>query len=75
MLGKQFLARWLAAEPPRATPVAISLCDEAGKPVVVWHIKEAIPTKLSAPGFDVNDTGVAIETLELLAGGISVEHV
>jgi phage tail-like protein len=78
-----FLWDWLTADPPvarigdppAAPAIAISLCDEAGAPVVVWHIKEAIPVKLAAPGFDVASNQVAIETLELLASGISVEHV
>jgi phage tail-like protein len=70
-----FLADWLTADPSAPRAIAISLCDEAGAPVVVWHIKEAIPVKLGAPGFDVAGNQVAIETLELLASGISVEHV
>jgi phage tail-like protein len=73
--GITFLADWLTAEPPSARAVAISLCDAEGGAVVVWRIKEAIPTKLSAPGFDADGNQIAIETLELLASGISVEHV
>ena len=42
---------------------------------MVWHIKEAIPVKLTAPGFEAAGNQLAIETLELLASGISVEHV
>ena len=49
--------------------------DEAGAPVVVWHIKEAIPVKLGAPSFEAASNQVAIETLELLVTSISVEHV
>jgi phage tail-like protein len=73
--GNTFLADWLTADPPAARAIAISLCDEAGAPVVVWHVKEAIPVKLGSPGFDVTSNQVAVETLELLASGISVEHV
>lgn len=69
------LADWLSAEPAAARAVAISLCNAAGVPVVVWHIKEAIPVKLTAPAFEASGNQVAIETLELLASGISVEHV
>jgi len=65
----------MPADPPPARPLAISLCDEAGAPVVVWHIKEAVPVKLGAPSFDAAGNQVAIESLELLASGISVEHV
>jgi len=70
-----FLTDWLTADPPEARAMAISLCDEAGAPVVVWHIKEAIPVKLNAPSFEVTGNQVAIETLELLVSSISVEHV
>jgi phage tail-like protein len=70
-----FLSDWLTADPPTARAIAISLCDEAGAPVVVWHIKEAVPVKLGAPSFDAAGNQVAIESLELLASGISVEHV
>jgi phage tail-like protein len=70
-----FLVDWLTADPPAARAMAISLCDEAGAPVVVWHIKEAIPVKLGAPSFEVSGNQVAIETLELLVSSISVEHV
>lgn len=74
-VGGTLMAEWLTADPPAARTVAISLCDEAGAPVVVWHIKEAIPVKLTAPAFEAASNQVAIETLELLASGISVEHV
>ena len=74
-IGNTVLADWLTAEPAAAKAIAISLCDEAGAPVVVWHIKEAIPVKLTAPGFEAAGNQLAIETLELLASGISVEHV
>jgi phage tail-like protein len=73
--GNTFLMDWLTADPPAARAIAISLCDEASAPVVVWHIKEAIPVKVAAPAFEAAGNQVAIETLELLASGISVEHV
>ncbi len=75
MRGGKFLSQWLTADPPSARGVAISLCDEAGAPVVVWHIKEAIPVKLAAPSLDVNSTQIAVETIDLLASGISVEYL
>ena len=73
--GGTLLADWLTADPPAPRTVAISLCDEAGTPVVVWHIKEALPVKLTAPAFEAAGNQVAIETLELLVSGISVSHV
>jgi phage tail-like protein len=73
--GQTFFADWLAMEPADARAIAISLCDEAGTPVVVWRIAKAIPTKLTAPEFDAGTDQVSIETLELMVSGVSVEHV
>jgi phage tail-like protein len=73
--GRNFFGGWLAETPPSGRAVAISLCDETGNPLVVWRIAEAIPTKLTAPSFDVNANQVSIETLELMVSGVSVEHV
>jgi phage tail-like protein len=70
-----FLADWLVTDPPSARAVTVSLCDEAGAPVVVWKIKEAIPIKLGASSFDAASNEVALETVELLVSSISVEHV
>src|SRR5260370_30691084 len=49
--GNTFLMDWLTADPPAARAIAISLCDEAGAPVVVWHINQAIPVKVAARAF------------------------
>ncbi|HEX3349520.1 MAG TPA: phage tail protein [Acetobacteraceae bacterium] len=73
--GNTLFGDWLGASPTSARAIGISLCDEAGAPVVVWRIAEAIPTKLSAPTFDASTNQVSIETLDLLVSGISVEHV
>jgi phage tail-like protein len=73
--GSRFLSDWFSGDQPTARKVAISLCDEAGKPLVVWDIREAIPTKLTAPTFDAATNQVSIETLDLLVRGVSVKHV
>jgi phage tail-like protein len=52
----------------------ISLCDEVGMPAVTWHIGKALPTKISAPTLDASKGEVAIDTFELMAAGISIEH-
>lgn len=54
--------------------LSVSLCDEKGDAVVVWQIKKAIVVKLEAPTFQANGNEAAIETLTLMASGISVEH-
>jgi phage tail-like protein len=73
--GNNFFGDWLGSDVQSSRAIAISLCDEAGAPVVVWRIAEAIPTKLTAPMFDATTNQASIETLDLMVSGISVEHV
>jgi phage tail-like protein len=54
--------------------ITVSLTDEKGEtPMVTWKVSNAFPTKLSAPSFDATTNDVAIETLELMADGLSME--
>lgn len=68
-----YLYEWLKSKDKRR--LDISLCDEEGKAVVNWVVGKAVPVKLEAPTFDANTNEVAIETLEVMAANISVEHV
>jgi phage tail-like protein len=52
----------------------VHLCNAAGEPVVTWHIAKAVAVKLEAPALDPSDNAVAVETLEIMAAGISLEH-
>lgn len=52
--------------------ISVSLCNEKGEPVVTWKVSNAFPTKLEAPTFDSNSNDVAIESMELMADGISI---
>jgi len=70
--GINFLQEWLKEKQKRT--VEVSLCDELGQPVVSWRITKAIPVKLEAPTFDANTNEVSIESLEVMASGISIEH-
>jgi phage tail-like protein len=72
--GNGFLYDWLTEEGAAERAIDISLCDEAGAPVVVWRIAKAIPVKLTAPTFDANTNQVSIETLDLMVSGVSIEH-
>jgi len=54
--------------------ILISLCDETGRAVVTWSVTNAFPTKLDAPTFDANSNDVAIESMELMADGISIDY-
>ncbi len=54
--------------------LSVSLCDEQGEAVVSWQIKKAMVVKLEAPSFQASGNEAAIETLTLMASGISIEH-
>ncbi len=54
--------------------ILIDLCDEAGKPVIRWTVKKALPVKMDMPSFDANSNDVAIETMELIAAGLKVDY-
>ena len=54
--------------------IKIHLCDEEGKPIVTWTVRNAFPTKLDAPSFDANSNDVAIESMELMADKIEIEE-
>ncbi len=54
--------------------IVISLCDETGKAVVTWTVSNAFPTKMVVPTFDAKSNDVAIESLELMADGVTVNY-
>ncbi len=54
--------------------IFVRLCDEAGEAVVSWKVTNAFPTKLDAPTFDANSNDVSIESMELMADGITIEE-
>jgi phage tail-like protein len=65
---------WLMGADAEARPVDVSLIDADGAPRIVWRIKEAIPTKLTGPSLTASSNEVAIDTLELMVAGVSVEQ-
>ena len=70
--GATALYEWLASVDKKN--LSVSLCDETGAPVVTWQIKKALLVKLEAPSLQASGNEAAIETLTLMASGISVEH-
>lgn len=72
-------ARWLYQwlEGGEKTALQISLCDVApGGPVarVTWHLRRALLVRIEAPTLLAQGNEVAIETLTLMASGITIEH-
>lgn len=71
VLGQGMLEAWLA-ERSRET-VEVGLCDQEGNVVVGWRLAEAVPIRLEASSFEASTNDVAIETLDVMAAGISLE--
>jgi phage tail-like protein len=54
--------------------IYVRLCDETGAAVVSWKVINAFPTKLDAPSFTATSNDAAIESMELMADGVSIEQ-
>jgi phage tail-like protein len=54
--------------------IHVRLCDENGDAVVSWKVINAFPTKLDAPSFTADSNDVAIESMELMADGVTIEE-
>lgn len=53
-------------------PVTITLLNSLSAPILAWHIEDAYPVKWSGPQLKADDNSIAIQTLELACGEISV---
>ena len=53
--------------------LTISLLNEAHEPVFVWKIKNAWPIKVNATDLKADGNEVAIETMELVHEGLTME--
>jgi phage tail-like protein len=67
------LFNWLSD--PEEKDVSIDLCDESGTPVVRWKATRAMPVKMDAPSFSASGTDIAVETIELIAHRLTIEHL
>ncbi len=52
--------------------VTVMLLDAARNPVITWNIEEAYPIKWTGPNLKSDDNSIAIQTLELACGPITV---
>jgi phage tail-like protein len=53
-------------------PLTITLLDSMLNPVIVWQLQEAYPVKWTGPNLKADDNAIAIQTLELACGDITV---
>lgn len=52
--------------------VTVTLIDPLFMPVMVWDIEDAYPTRWTGPDLKTDNNTIAIQTLELACGGITV---
>jgi len=52
--------------------VTVTLSDYQRSAVMSWHLKDAFPVKWTGPQLKAGDNSIAIQTLELACGEISV---
>ena len=53
--------------------ITISLLNEAHEPVMVWKLRDAWPVAVIAPTLKAMASEIAIESLEIAHGGITVQ--
>ncbi len=58
----------------KRVPVTISLLDETGAPTMVWTLANAWPTKISGTDLKADGNEVAIETIEIVHEGITIDN-
>ena len=54
--------------------ITISLLNENHEPVVVWKVKNAWPTKVTSTDLKADGNEVAIESIELVHEGLTIQN-
>jgi phage tail-like protein len=54
--------------------ITISLLNESHEPVVVWKVKNAWPTKIQSTDLKADGNEVAIESMELVHEGLTIQN-
>lgn len=74
-VGKSELIDWYIetmGESFTRKPVTITLLDSLREPVMTWDIKDAYPVKWTGPQLKSDDNTVAIQTIELAYGEVTI---
>jgi phage tail-like protein len=75
-VGKSELVDWFIqtlSENFTRKSVAVSLLDLSSKPIITWNLADAYPVKWTGPQLQSDSTAVAIQTLDLACGEVSVK--
>jgi phage tail-like protein len=54
--------------------ITISLLDEEHKPVIVWKVKNAFPSKIQSTDLKADGNETAIESLEIVHEGLTIQN-
>ncbi|MCF6357306.1 MAG: phage tail protein [Draconibacterium sp.] len=54
--------------------ITISLLNEEHEPVIVWKVKNAWPTKIQSTDLKADGNEVAIESMEIVHEGLSIQN-
>lgn len=74
-IGKSKMLSWYLEATQKAVsrkPLTITLLNPQLQPLMIWNIQESYPVKWSGPQLKSDDNTIAIQTLELVCGDISV---
>ncbi len=55
-------------------PVTISLLDETGAPTMVWTLENAWPSKITGTDLKSDGNEAAIETIEIVHEGLTIDN-
>ena len=75
-VGKSELVDWYLesmSESFKRKSVAVTLLDLTHQPVITWNLSDAYPVKWTGPALKSDANSVAIQSLDLACGEISVE--
>ncbi len=73
----EFFLWWnnTAMDKPVRRDMTIKLLNEKHEPVIAWRVKNAWPLSLKSTDLNADDSGIAVETLEIAHEGLVMEHV
>lgn len=66
---------WSWLREPATRDLTIDLCDPTGAAIVRWKVDKALPLKITAPAFSAASNDVAIESIDLIAPGLTIEYL
>lgn len=74
-VGSSSLIDWYVetmSESFQRKPLTITLLNSQLETVMTWHVADAYPVKWTGPSLKSSDNSIAIQTLELACGEVSV---